>query len=76
MIDWSECPIVQRDHDYVSGAATLLADPRMTVDQLVECADDGMPPEEISDTYRVPVDTIRLLLDYAATHRAPAVSAV
>jgi len=48
----------------------------MTVDQLLECADDGMPPEEISEAYRVPVATIRTLLDYAAKHRAPAVSAV
>jgi uncharacterized protein (DUF433 family) len=76
MIDWSECSIVQRNPDYVSGAATLRADPRMTVDQLVECADDGMPPEEISEAYRVPVATIRTLLDYAAKHRATAVSAV
>jgi uncharacterized protein (DUF433 family) len=74
MIDWSECPIVQRNPDYVSGAAALRVDPRMTVDQLVECADDGMPPEEISDAYRVPVATIHMLLDYAAKHRAAAAS--
>jgi uncharacterized protein (DUF433 family) len=72
MIDWSKCPMVQRNPDFVSGAAALRADPRMTVDQLVKCADDGMPPEEISKTYRVPVATIRLLLDYAAGHRASA----
>jgi uncharacterized protein (DUF433 family) len=76
MIDWSECPIVQRNPDYVSGAATLRVDPRMTVDQLVECAGDGMPPEEIAEAYRVPVATIRTLLDYAAKHRAPSVTAV
>jgi uncharacterized protein (DUF433 family) len=74
VIDWSECPIVQRNPEYVSGAAALRADPRMTVDHLVQCADDGMPPEEISEAYRVPVATIRLLLDYAAKHRAPAAS--
>jgi uncharacterized protein (DUF433 family) len=48
----------------------------MTVDQLVECAGDGMPPEEIAEAYRVPVATIRTLLDYAAKHRAPSVTAV
>jgi len=74
MIDWSQCSIVQHHPDYVSGAAALRADPRMTVDQLVECADDGMLPEEISDAYRVPVATIRLLLEYAAKHRAAATS--
>jgi len=74
MIDWSQCSIVQRHPDYVSGAAALRADPRMTVDQLVECADDGMLPEEISDAYRVPVATVRLLLEYAAKHRAAAAS--
>jgi uncharacterized protein (DUF433 family) len=76
MIDWSECPIVQRNPNYVSGAATLRVDPRMTVDQLVECAGDGMPPEEIAEAYRVPVATIRTLLDYAAKHCAPSVTAV
>jgi uncharacterized protein (DUF433 family) len=76
MIDWSECPLVQRDPDYVSGQPALRADPRMTVDALVECADDGMTPEEISETYNVPVATIRTLLDYAAKHRVLAAAAV
>jgi uncharacterized protein (DUF433 family) len=76
MIDWSQCPLVQRNPDYVSGRAALRADPRMTVDPLVECADDGMPPEEISEAYHVPVATIHTLLDYAAKHRVPAAPAV
>ena len=76
MIDWSECALVQRDPDYVSGQPALRSDPRMTVDTLVECAEDGMTPEEIAETYNVPVATVRALLDYAAEHRVPAASAV
>ena len=72
MIDWSECALVQRDPNYVSGAPALRDDPRMTVDQLIECADDGMELEEISETYNVPVAIIRTLLEYAAKHRVPA----
>ena len=72
MIDWSDCPIVQRNPDYVSGQPALRSDPRMTVDQLVECADDGMLPEDISETYHVPIATIRTLLDYAVKRRVPA----
>jgi uncharacterized protein (DUF433 family) len=76
VIDWSECPLVQCDPNYVSGQAALRSDPRMTVDALVECADGGMTPEGISEAYNVSVATIRTLLDYAAEHRvhtAPAV---
>jgi uncharacterized protein (DUF433 family) len=76
MIDWSYCPLVQCDPNYVSGRAALRSDPRMTVDMLVECAEDGMKPEEISETYDVPVATIRMVLDYATKHRVPAAPAV
>lgn len=68
-IDWSNCPLVQVDIQYQSGAAALKDDPRMTVDGLVESADYGMSPAEISAAYGVPADTIRILLDYAKTHR-------
>jgi uncharacterized protein (DUF433 family) len=71
MIDWSACPLVQTHADYQSGAPTLRADPRMTVDTIVGCADYGMPPSEIAETYDVPVETVRTLLNYASTHRAP-----
>jgi len=75
-IDWTDCPIVQRDPNYVSGQPTLRSDPRMTVDVLVEEADAGMKPEAISKVYKVPVATIRTLLDYAAKHRVPAAPAL
>jgi uncharacterized protein (DUF433 family) len=72
MIDWSACALVQTDAAYQSGAPTLRADPRMTVETLVGCAEYGMPASEIAETYDVPVETVRALLNYAATHRAPA----
>ncbi len=68
-IDWSHCPLVQVDPRYQSGAAALKSDPRMTVDGLVESADYGMSPAEISEAYAVPADTVRTLLDYANRHR-------
>ena len=69
-IDWSSCPLVQRDPRYMSGQPALRSDPRMTVDTLVDSADLGMTPAEISETYSVPADTVRSLLTYAAKHRA------
>ncbi len=74
-IDWSQCPLVQADSRYQSGAAALRSDPRMTVDGLVESADLGMRPDDISAAYGVPVDTVRRLLDYAAKHRVPSPAA-
>ena len=70
-IDWSNCPLVQSDPAYVSGAPALRTDPRMTVDGLVESADLGMSAKEISAAYGVPTATIRTLLNYAKRHRAP-----
>jgi len=74
-IDWSGCPLVQVDICYQSGAAALKSDPRMTVDGLVESAEYGMSPAEISDAYGVPADTVRTLLDYAKRHRVPSPAA-
>ncbi len=69
-IDWRQCTLVQRDPEYQSGAATLCSDPRMTVDTLVECSDDGMEAAEIAEAYRVPVQIVRQLLEYASACRA------
>ncbi len=69
VIDWSECSLVQRDPDYVSGQPALKADPRVTVDGLVESADYGTSPAEISTAYGVPAETISTLLDCAKKHR-------
>jgi DNA-directed RNA polymerase specialized sigma24 family protein len=41
----------------------------MLVGPLVECAEDGMKPEEIADAYAVPAETVRSLIAYARTHR-------
>jgi uncharacterized protein (DUF433 family) len=69
MIDWSDCPLVQSDPRYVSGQPALRSDPRLMVEPLVECADLGMLPEEIGEEYGVPAETVRVLVDYAKTHR-------
>lgn len=71
-IDWSACPLVQRDPNYVSGQPALRSDPRMTVEPLVESADLGMSVADISEVYGIPADTVCSLLAYAAQHRAPA----
>jgi uncharacterized protein (DUF433 family) len=42
----------------------------MTVDTLVECSDDGMEAAEIAEAYRVPVQIVRQLLEYASACRA------
>jgi uncharacterized protein (DUF433 family) len=71
VIDWSECPLVQRDSRYVSGQPALRSMPRLLVDPLVESADLGMEADKIVEAYNVPVETIRTILDYAKGHRVP-----
>ena len=70
MIDWTDCPLVQRDKRFVSGQPALRSQPRVLVEPLVESADLGMTPEEIAEVHDLPVDIVRALLTYARKQRA------
>jgi len=52
-IDWSDCPIVERDPEKMGGVPTLRAW-RLSADSVVENYEDGATPEEISESFHVP----------------------
>jgi uncharacterized protein (DUF433 family) len=67
-VDWSECPLVERVADRVSGVPTL-RDSRLPADSIVSNFDAGESPEAIADMYEVPLESVRGILEYAAQDR-------
>jgi uncharacterized protein (DUF433 family) len=67
MIDWSECPIVDRREGYLSGAPALRADPRVPPEVIVENMDDGLSAEDVIESYclRTPLRDVLSVYDYA-----------
>lgn len=63
-IDWSDCPIVERDPEKMGGVPTVRAW-RLSADSVVENHDDGMSAEEIAPMFHVPLDDVRAILAYA-----------
>ena len=72
MIDWTDCPLVQRDPSYVSGQPALRSQPRLMVEPLIESVETyGETPEAVEEQFGVSADTVRTLLTYAKGHRVP-----
>ena len=69
MVDWQDCPLVQRDTRFVSGQPALRSQPRVLVEPLVESAALGMTPEDIAETYDVSVEIVRALLLHTGKKR-------
>lgn len=67
-IDWSGCPIVQRDPDKMGGVPTVRAF-RVSADTAVENHDDGLPEDEIAYQFTLPVEDVRAILAYAEQYR-------
>ena len=66
MIDWSECPDVERVPGRVSGQWTVV-DTRILADCVVE--NDDSSPEEIDDMFPgLGVERARRILEYARRH--------
>ena len=63
-MDWSGCPLVESD-PYKLGGVPILKGTRMQADSIVENYEWGSPIEEIADNFEIPVETIRLVLEYA-----------
>ena len=63
-IDWSDCPIVERDPEKMGGVPTLRAW-RLSADSIVENHDDGVSAEEIAEMFDVPLADVEALLAYA-----------
>jgi len=73
-IDWSDCPLVERD-PFKLGGVPILIGTRMQADSIVENYKGGSPVEEISDNFEIPEETIRLVLEYAKARQETAVPA-
>ena len=64
-IDWSNCPIVQRDPEKLGGVPTVRAY-RMSADQVVENWEAGVEAEEIVELFGLPLNDVNTILAYAA----------
>jgi uncharacterized protein (DUF433 family) len=66
MIDWSDCPAVERDPDRVSGA-WLFRGTRVPVAALFENLEDGAQVTEFVEWFpRVSLEQVRSVLAHAA----------
>jgi uncharacterized protein (DUF433 family) len=70
-LDWSGCPITERDPEKMGGVSTVRGI-RMSADSVVENYEDGMTPEEISSEFNVSPEDVRTVVAYAeqARHRS------
>ena len=73
-IDWSGCPIVERDPEKMGAVATVRG-LRLSADAIVENHDDDLSDEEISEIFELPIEDVRALVAYAeqARHSAHSV---
>ncbi len=67
-IDWSGCPIVQRNPRKLGGVPTV-RDFRVSADTVVENHEDGLPDDEIAYQFSLPLEDIRTILAYAEQAR-------
>lgn len=63
-IDWSNCPIVERNPNKMGGVPTLRAW-RLSADSIVENHDYGASAQEIAEMFEVPLEDVEALLAYA-----------
>lgn len=67
-IDWSDCPIVERNPRKMGGVPTLRAW-RLSADSIVENHDDGVSAQEIAEMFEVPLADVESILAYAEQAR-------
>ena len=66
MIDWSSCPVVERDPERVSGA-WVFAGTRLPVAALFENLEDGAQASEFVEWFPgVSIEQVRAVLEHAA----------
>jgi len=71
LVDWSDCPLVERDPDKLSGVP-IVKHTRVQADSIVDNYESGSPVEEICDNFRISQTIVNELLAFAATHRLQA----
>lgn len=65
VLDWSQCPVVERVPERVSGA-WVFRDTRLPVSVVFENLEAGATVDEISAWFDVPVALVRQVIDFAA----------
>jgi uncharacterized protein (DUF433 family) len=67
-IDWSDCPIVERNPKRLGGVPTVRTW-RISADSVVENFDYGATDQEIAEWYELPIEDVRTILAYAEQYR-------
>jgi uncharacterized protein (DUF433 family) len=67
-IDWSDCPLVERN-PLVQSGALVLRGTRMPVDAIINNFEYGLSVEEIAEQFELPVDRVESIVNYAKSHR-------
>jgi uncharacterized protein (DUF433 family) len=69
MIDWTECPDVERIPGKVSGQWTVVGT-RILADGVIDNAETGVTPEELANEIfpGLRVERARRIIDYARQH--------
>lgn len=65
-IDWSHCPIVERDPEKLGGVPTL-RDLRISADQIIENWEVGVHPIDIAEMFDLDYDDVNTLIAYSKT---------
>lgn len=65
-IDWSNCPIVERNPNKLGGVPTLRA-LRISADQIIENWEAGVETIDIAEIFDLDYDDVNALLEYART---------
>jgi len=67
-VDWAECALVEVRPGVLSGSPVLRGT-RMPVDAIVDNFDYGVSVGEIAEQFELPSDQIKMILEYAQSHR-------
>jgi len=67
-MDWSECSLAEIKLG-VQGGRPVLKGTRMPVDDIVDNWEAGEDELEIAANFRLPVDQVKAVLEYAAKHQ-------
>jgi uncharacterized protein (DUF433 family) len=67
-IDWDDCDLVERVPGKVSGVP-ILKHSRLPADSIVCNFDAGCTAEEVADMFRMPIETVQAILDWASRYR-------
>jgi uncharacterized protein (DUF433 family) len=68
MMDWSGCSLVETKPGVQRGRPVLKGT-RMPADDIIENWEAGVDEPDIAENFRLPVDQVKAILSYAATHQ-------